>query len=235
VKKALSLSTWARSIGFALMLAASGSVFGQGIVNVTPNPQPFYNVFYPLGTFDYGIDINGNGTNDFILRSNDSGSSLNNAVLIPLGDNEIVEYSSYVADMNAGDSVGSSLNPVYQWTNTKTTISVLAILLDQQSAEDGNFAQQASGYIGFDLVENGNNYYGWMYISSPVNDAGIEGNVLEWAYESSPNTPITVGAVPEPSTWALLAAGGATLFFRRKGRRTRECKTPEAGLSNTTG
>jgi hypothetical protein len=219
VKKALSVSTWARSFGFALMLAAYGSVFGQGIINVNPQSQPYYSMG---GTpFDFYIDINGDGTNDFILRSQDSGTSVNNAVLIPQGDCMIVTMNSYVADMTNGDVVGSSLNPVYQWSNAKTTIGTLAILLGQQSSENGNFVGQTNGYIGFDLVKNGLNYYGWMYVSSPnedglAGDAGIYGTITEWAYESSPNTPITVGEVPEPATWSLLSIAALLALYRKK-------------------
>ena len=80
--------------------------------------------------------------------------------------------------MNVGDIVGSSLNPAYQWSNAKTPIGTLAILLGQQSAEDGNFAGRASGYVGFDFMLGGANYYGWMEISNSVGgDAGIFGDV----------------------------------------------------------
>lgn len=223
----MAVSTWARSFGFALMLAASGPALGQGIIYVAPNPQPYYSLGYP-GTLDSDLDINGDGTTDFTLRSNDPGTDVNNAFLLPLNGNAIVvggSYGGFVANMTNGDVIGSSLNPVYQWSNSKAPITTLAELLDGGGtiAEDGNFMNQASGYIGFDLVENGNNYYGWMFVTNPVvSDAGIYGIVTEWAYESDPNTPITVGAIPEPSTWALLAAGAATLsgwfrpFFHRK-------------------
>ena len=211
-------------MSLVLMLAGSVSVFGQGIIYVTPNPQPVYDLFYP-GTLDYDLDINGDGTPDFILRSNDPGTDVNNAALVPLGDNEIViggSYGSFVADMNVGDTIGSSLNPIYQWSNAKALIGTQAELLGGggQNAEDGNFVGEASGYMGFDLVDNGLNYYGWIHVAFPDlglgSDLGIYGIVTDWAYESDPNTPITVGAVPEPSTWALLAAGAATLFFRRR-------------------
>jgi len=212
----MTVSTWARGFGFALMLALNGSAFGQGIVYINPQSQPSYSM---SGTpFDVDIDINGDSVPDFILRTQDSYTSVNNAVLIPLGNNQIVAATAnpYVANMNAGDTVGSSLNPVYQWSNTKTPIGTLAILLDQQSSEDGNFVGQPSGYIGFGFMMDGANYYGWMEVTNSVSgDAGIFANVVSWAYESDPNTPITVGAVPEPSTWALLAAGVAFLLCRR--------------------
>jgi hypothetical protein len=210
------------TLGFVTLVE---SVKGQStIVYVTPKPAPYYSAFYP-GTLDFNLDIDGDGTTDFILRSNDPGWSINNTVLIPQGGNSVVSMNSYLANMNNGDVIGSSLNPVYQWSNGQPPLSLLVLLLDPQPVEEGNFAYQQSGYIGFDVVKNGMNYYGWMSVSSPgqgglPGDAAIYGDVVSWAYETRPNTPIAVGAVPEPSSVALIILGGAVVWFRRNRERT---------------
>lgn len=184
------------------MFAVVGKVHGQGIIYTQPEPQPYYSLFYP-GTLDFGLDIDGDGTNDFILRSNDPQTSVNNAALIPLGNNLIVAMNSYVGDLTNGQSIGSSLDPGYAWNNSKTPIGTLAVLLDPQISEGGNFAGKTSGYIGFDLIANGNNYYGWIYVSAPdlgggfTGDAGTYANIVSWAYETSPNTSIRAGQTSE--------------------------------------
>jgi hypothetical protein len=221
VKKLNSTKAWAWGMSLVLMLAAGGGKgWSQGIIYVVPQPQPSYSLFYP-GTLDLNIDINGDGTTDFILES--GSSDINYAALIPQGSNMVVTMNSFVAAMTNGETIGSSLDPVYQWSNASSTIGFLVMLLDSDSggAEDGNFVGKSSGYMGFDLVDNGTNYYGWMYISSPGGDdlngdAGIYGVIENWAYQNSPNTPIEVGAVPEPSTWALLTAGAVLMLRRRK-------------------
>jgi hypothetical protein len=81
----------------------------------------------------------------------------------------------------------------------------------------GYFAGLESTYIGIEFYDNQQLYYGWIRAGAPL--VGINGGwIYDYAYETSPNTPIEAGAVPEPSIWALLAAGAATLFFHRKNR-----------------
>ena len=137
------------------MFFASTTAHSQCIINVVPPTQVYYSLFYP-GTLDFNLDIDGDGTLDFILRSNDSGRGVNNAVLFPQGNNLVVIQNSYVANLNIGDTVGSSLDSIYQWSNGKTPIGAVAELLSQ-SAEDGNFVGQPSGYIGFDVIVGGAN------------------------------------------------------------------------------
>jgi hypothetical protein len=68
--------------------------------------------------------------------------------------------------------------------------------------------------VGFDLVDDGLNYYGWIQLSNPLNI--IAGQAVDWAYESAPNTPIIAGAVPEPSTLAFLSLGGLLILASRR-------------------
>jgi len=126
--------------------------------------------------------------------------------LTPQHDNQVVVQNGFVADMNRGDTIGSLLGPTNQWANGRLTIGLLATLLGDipgGNGEDGNFVHKPSGYIGFDLVDNGTNYYGWMYAVCPslgglTGDAGIFAYITDWAYETAPDTPIQAGQISEP-------------------------------------
>lgn len=203
------------------LIGVVGSANGQGtIAYFTPQPPPYYSLGYP-GTLDYNIDINGDGTTDFILRSNDPRWSFNNSVLIPQNGNSLVSMGSYLANMHSGDVVSSSLDPAYQWSSGQPPLSQLVFLIPGGPVELGNFAYQESGYIGFDVVRNGMNYYGWIEVSSPgqgglPGDAAMYGELVSWAYQTSPNTPIQAGQVPEPSPVVLIALGSVVVWLLRR-------------------
>jgi hypothetical protein len=80
---------------------------------------------------------------------------------------------------------------------------------------DGYFTGVESAYIGLQFQDAGQTY-GWARAGAPV--IGINGGwVYDYAYETTPNTPIFAGqrAVPEPSAWPLLILGAAMFIARR--------------------
>jgi hypothetical protein len=64
----------------------------------------------------------------------------------------------------------------------------------------------------------GVNHYGWVRVD--INNAAGTFVVRDWAYEDSPGVGIPAGAIPEPGTLGMLAAGavGVAALRRRRDR-----------------
>jgi hypothetical protein len=70
--------------------------------------------------------------------------------------------------------------------------------------------------MGFSYTTSEQTHYGWAQISVSADSLAL--TIDQWAYGAAGQS-ITVGAVPEPSTYAALAglvALGATVVVRRR-------------------
>jgi len=206
VKRSLPTS-WAWSVCLTLTLLFHRNAIAQGgVVFVKPQQSIFYNVLAP---FQNEIDVDGDDVADFSLFGPAAETSVGNAVIAPLGSNSVIaipepppDLGFLVAALERGQTIGPSLDSILdaQWYSNETdqfghaTISAVAAF-DSSFSEISHFAGLPSGYIGFDLVNSGTNYFGWMYVTSIVSDAAIYGEVTSWAYESTPNTPIKAGQI----------------------------------------
>jgi len=85
-------------------------------------------------------------------------------------------------------------------------------------AGPNQFTNAVSGYFGIVLDPGASPLYGWVKVT--LDNSGTPGIIESWAFETTPNTPLQVGVIPEPGTpLLLLAAAGSALFRRRRGRQ----------------
>ncbi|HUB79921.1 MAG TPA: PEP-CTERM sorting domain-containing protein [Bryobacteraceae bacterium] len=87
------------------------------------------------------------------------------------------------------------------------------------ASEDGVWTPGMDAYLGFYFQGTGGPQAGWAEISMGAADASFD--LISYAYETDANTPINAGEVPEPSTMALVALGGAGLLALRRRRAAR--------------
>lgn len=132
--------------------------------------------------------------------------------------NNWTTYSQTLGDTVGG---GTGWDPTLATTNGYLTYGAWVDLLPGQ----GTGFDEETVLLGFRLDRGDSNYnYGWLKLySSAYADTSVPGgksitsvSVLEMAYESHLNTGITVGAVPEPTTGALIALIGAVGFLIRR-------------------
>lgn len=201
---------------------APGS-YAQGTVIYVNQPTNFFGILGVPWSQDF--DLDGDGLPDYRF-DNDGAISY----VSPLGSNRQIAYPAMPPDMGssltpllAGDIVGSSLDPVLGvWVDQSTPN------LGWHSAISGCLSVGCFGpfayrtaFMGFDFVAgDGERHFGWLRIDDTIPGGHVF--VVDWAWAATPGESIMAGAVPEPSTWALLVAGGVVIvWFRRRRNETK--------------
>ena len=149
-----------------------------------------------------------------------------------------VNAPSFGVGLNPPDAPAASqffaqTNDGVAWLLSSSTIALLSaggtVGTGSYTSNDPNFggdwkAGVSPGYAGLQMTSGTDTYYGWASITYVVGSPN-QVTVNSFAFENQPNTPITVAAVPEPTTVALLAMGlpAAVAFelFRRRQRGVR--------------
>ena len=198
LKSSSSKALWYGSLAAG---AAAGSA--QGMVIYT-------DVIPDLTASTVSWDMDNGGTTDFRLEVT---GTTEKSQLVPSNPNAGVALTanSNADKLSAGETIGST-TPFSNPGENKT-------LFDEGTPANYDWSVGARGYLGLRFDLDGSTHYGWAEISiNPLAGNSFDHTLYGYAYESTADTSILAGAVPEPSTAMLLVAGaaGAATIRRRR-------------------
>lgn len=135
----------------------------------------------------------------FITTSNNRNMQIRDAYS---GDVLTADGTYYVKGFAEGETIGPASNSAGGYNLAAT-------------GGNYNFFDGDNLYIGVAFEIASQTHYGWVGFEIDSNNP-LHGTIRDYAYESTPNTAITAGEVPEPATLAMLAAGAGALATRRR-------------------
>jgi hypothetical protein len=182
------------------------------------------------------LDLNGDGQIDCRFYVVSEGNSYFGTDASGVGSARLLvslrgpsDLGSDLVGLNEGVLISESMHPTVFWAaHDAPSLYGQARVLSVSLFDDvpvvpypgGDFYGQTA-FMGINFQIGSDWHYGWVRIRG-----GRWGDeltlvppswILDWAYETRPDTPIFAGAVPEPSAWALLVGGGVLMvWFRRK-------------------
>lgn len=174
------------------------------------------------------IDINTDGTNDFItgwqtwgggngVSANGYDAAMNFGMQYL--NTEAGGYPGVKAPLDHGQLIGATAPAGLLWS-VNSNDAMLWTTIDfwntPSMTHGGAWHDLMNRYLGFALIAGPDTYYGWLRLNT---NAINEVTLVDYAYENVSGRSIAAGAapIPEPSTVLLLGAGFAGLAgWRRK-------------------
>lgn len=226
-----------RLVAYAIASATvvgGGSLAQAGIIR-----SGELNISMPANAPLLNIDLDDDGAPDavFLLTDSDNigsfvlavrphstGSSNLAGIVV---DGTVAVGKDAAANLSGGFAIGDSLSS-FNWSAISTSTPMAKIQTWDTisgAALVGNFPGANEKYLGFRLHLSSNEdlVHGWFKVSTVGNlqDIGVSGDIVihEWAFESTPGAPITTGEVPEPTSLAIFALGGAGIAAWKRRRK----------------
>jgi hypothetical protein len=173
-------------------------------------------------TITFDAVLNPEGTNGY-LRAYIGGSRIDgvNRVLVDASNRQDAELSY-------GTLISGSPDSSFEWktgTYASGLVSSWSTYPPEPDTEwSGLLGETGEAYLGiaFDVGES--THYGWIHVTlGEVDpDFGFKDPITaSWAYESTPDTPIVAGVIPEPSTGILTMVGSLSILLIARSRRRR--------------
>jgi len=124
-----------------------------------------------------------------------------------------------VRNFTLGDTIGTLTSVGKMYPTAGSANDNLILQSNSNLLGPGNFPANGSGYAGFLLGGPVSFNYGWAQFELLTVGQDTTVTFVDYAWENTANASIEVGAVPEPSTYALLGialAGLAAHVLRRR-------------------
>ena len=183
-------------------------------------------------------DVDGDSTNDFQLTHLVSGGNTFGLFSALNGGKQVAPtYGTYprvLRKLSSGSVVSSAKSLSFAALVGNVVASQQPLARMTSSGEmpftsvgyPGYWSRTAgeTGFFGFSFTSGSDTFYGWgeMLLNNvPGTDAGYGFEITRY-YDNAAGTAITVGAVPEPTSIALLAIGAGGLAAFRRRRRAAE-------------
>lgn len=187
-------------------LAAGAAATATGAANAAVQYSGTQNI--AIAQFSsQDLDLDGDTYNDILLKNYVFGGNYQGAT-VNFYPGKVVGFStglSYATALSAGTTIDAAA----------TSGGPFAVSLGYANNPNSQFDNVTGAFIGLEFPINATSHFGWIRVD--IDNAAGTFNIVDWAYEDQPGVGIEAGAVPEPGSLALLAAGAAGLAsIRRK-------------------
>lgn len=189
---------------------------GQGDIIVYWPEEPIVRLINSGWTYELDMDFN--SVVDIVFHSDWTTyrlSNTGNSAILALPSTPPDE-GSFIIPLSYGDYIGPDLETPAEWYDEESGglfVSCMAVGPDEVLCIGLWPPEGLIGYFGLQFYIDDNVHYGWIMMD--FTDFGTAGgNIVGWAYESNPDTPIMAGVIPEPGTLLLVLLGMVFIIWR---------------------